>query len=67
MIIKNTKELGNYIRTIRKNQFLTQSDIAAVSGVGVRFIVDLEKGKETCEIAKVMNVIQALGLSINIE
>lgn len=67
MIVKNTKELGSFIRTTRKNQYLTQSDVAAASEVGVRFIVDLENGKETCEIGKAIKVVRTLGLSINIE
>lgn len=67
MEINNIEELGEYIRVTRKNQYFTQSDIAAACGVGVRYIVDLEKGKKTCEIGKALQVIRALGLKINIE
>jgi hypothetical protein len=35
-------------------------------GTGLRFIVDLEKGKPTCHIGKTLQVLQALGLSIEI-
>lgn len=36
-------------------------------GTGLRFIVDLEKGKPTCQIGKVLQVLQALGMKIKIE
>jgi HTH-type transcriptional regulator/antitoxin HipB len=32
-------------------------------GTGLRFIVDLEKGKPTCQIGKAIQVLQALGLA----
>jgi hypothetical protein len=34
------------------------------SGTGLRFIIDLEKGKETCQIGKVLTVMQTLGIGI---
>ena len=33
-------------------------------GTGLRFIVDLEKGKPTCQIGKTIGVLRALGLAI---
>ena len=38
-----------------------------VSGTGLRFIVDLEKGKPTCQIGKIMQVLKALGVKIRID
>ena len=35
-------------------------------GTGLRFISDLEKGKPTCQIGKVLQVVQALGLELRI-
>lgn len=66
MNIKNVKELAQIIRQTRKKQKLTQAQLAAASGVGVRFIVDLENGKETCQIAKTIRIIKMLGLDIEI-
>ena len=34
------------------------------SGTGLRFIIDLEKGKPTCQLGKVLNVLQTLGIKI---
>jgi hypothetical protein len=35
-------------------------------GTGLRFIIDLEKGKPTCQIGKILQVFQALGLDVRI-
>ena len=35
-------------------------------GTGLRFIIDLEKGKPTCQIGKILQVFQALGLELRI-
>lgn len=66
MKIESTLELGKLIRDTRKTQGLTQSDLAIACGVGIRFIVDIENGKETAQIGKVLNMIKMLGLTINI-
>ncbi len=67
MIIKNISELGELIKKTRKSQGLTQADLAISANVGVRFIVDLENGKETAQIGKVFQVCQMLGLKFELE
>ena len=65
--ITSSEELGALIQSMRKSQKITQEKLAAYSGVGIRFIKELERGKQTCEIQKVLNVLQMLGLTVNIE
>jgi y4mF family transcriptional regulator len=60
-----TNELGNLVKNTRKKQGLTQAELASTCDVGVRFIVDLEKGKETCQIGKTIKVINMLGINLN--
>lgn len=67
MNINNTSTLGACIRDARKYHNLTQTDVATACGVGVRYIVDLENGKETCQIGKAIKIIKALGLDMYIE
>ena len=67
MNITDTKKLGTYIKNVRKEQHLTQSDLAIAANVGVRFLVDLENGKETAQIGKVINVCRALGITIDVK
>lgn len=64
--IESSTRLGAVVRQARKSQNLTQPQLAAMCGVGVRFIVDLEKGKPTCAIEKSLKVLQMLGLNLTI-
>ena len=64
MKIKTTEQLGTEIRTWRKQLKITQKELAMTCGTGMRFIVDLEKGKPTCQTGKTLQVMQALGLVI---
>lgn len=59
--IQSTQQLGQALRSARKQLGLTQSELALAAGVGVRFIVDLEAGKPTVRLETVMRVIEALG------
>ena len=65
--IKSPQELGDALRTARKQLGLTQPQLALAAGVGVRFIVDLESGKPTVRLDSVMRVIEALGGVINLD
>lgn len=60
-------ELGEAIKEARKRQGLTQPSLALVSGCGIRFIVDLEAGKPTCQIGKALQVMEALGMEISVK
>jgi len=67
MNIKSADELGKAIRQKRKQLKVTQKELAMTSGTGNRFIVDLEKGKPTCQVGKIFQVLQSLGLWIGID
>ena len=58
------QEVGKIVRASRKRLGVTQKDLALTSGTGLRFVIDLEKGKETCQIGKVLTVLQTLGIRI---
>ena len=62
--MKTTEQLGASIRMRRKQLKITQKELAMVCGTGLRFIVDLESGKPTCQIGKALQVLQALGITI---
>lgn len=59
-----TLTIGQIIRESRKRLGVTQKDLALTSGTGLRFVIDLEKGKETCQIGKVLTVLQTLGIKL---
>ena len=56
--------IGRCARARRKAQGATQAELAALCGVGVRFVSDLENGKPTAELARVLKVLGCLGLEV---
>ena len=60
------KMIGDLVRKTRKTLNVTQRDLALASGTGLRFIIDLEKGKTTCQLGKVLTVLNTLGISMQL-
>lgn len=67
MTIDDTKSLGIAISQTRKRLNVTQKDLALAAGTGLRFISDLENGKPTCHVGRVLKVIRALGIQFQLE
>lgn len=53
--------VGEYIKNKRKINGLTQVELAERSGVGVRFVRELERGKTTVQLDKVNQVLALFG------
>ena len=66
IFIQSPHQLVDAIRQARKQLGLTQSQLALASGVGVRFIVDLEAGKPTLRLENILRVLNALGGELQI-
>jgi y4mF family transcriptional regulator len=64
--VKNPADLGRIVRTKRKQDQLTQADVVSLCGVGTRFISELENGKPTLELGKVLQLLSCLGLELKI-
>jgi len=62
--IHDTLALGQLIRQHRKSMGLTQKDAAGLSGVGERFLSELERGKPLASLGKTIQVLNRLGLKI---
>ena len=62
--IQGVAQLGALIRKKRKEIRADQAKIAGLSGVGVRFLSELERGKETAELGKALQVLGRLGLEV---
>ena len=65
-MVTSTTQLGELVRSVRKEQGLTQLDVAGLAGMSNRFVIDLEKGKETLQMQKVLDVLALLGLEVAI-
>ncbi len=64
--VATVADIGVAIRKKRKADGLTLADAAGLCGVGYRFMSDLENGKETVQVGKVLKVLTALGLEMTI-
>lgn len=60
------EKIGGIVRKSRKSQGLTQEQLAAIAGVGLRFVRELEQGKESCHIGKVFTVVFMLGIDVQL-
>ena len=59
-------DIGTAIRTERRAQGLRQDELAAAANVGVRFLIELEAGKETEQLGKTLAVLSALGIEVSL-
>jgi y4mF family transcriptional regulator len=62
--VLDSVQLGTRVRHKRKKDGLTQQDLAAVAGVGVRFVSELENGKASVQLNTLLAVLAALGLQL---
>lgn len=61
---KNT--LSIFVKTMRKQYHLTQIELSEKSGVGLRFVRDLEQGKTTLRLDKVNQVLSLFGAEVGV-
>jgi y4mF family transcriptional regulator len=55
---------GSLIRSRRKALKMRQNQLALATGVGRRFVIDLEAGKPSCQLGRSLLVADALGLRL---
>ncbi|MCQ2158132.1 MAG: type II toxin-antitoxin system Y4mF family antitoxin [Bacteroidales bacterium] len=53
--------LSKHIKDLRRQENLTQQDLADRAGVGIHFVRDLEQGKSTLRMDKVNDVLKLFG------
>ena len=66
MIVFDSKSFGQAIRRYRKIRGATQVQLAGVANTGLRFIIDLEKGKPTVQLGKALRVAYVLGMQFEV-
>ena len=60
------EEIGRHIRAERKRQGVTQLELSQAADVGRRFVVELENGKETVHVGKMLKVLDILGIGFKL-
>ena len=66
MKVKNIKQLGAVSKIVRQSQSLDQETAGLLSGNGLTFISQFENGKETVQIGRVLNLLEQLGVELEI-
>jgi HTH-type transcriptional regulator/antitoxin HipB len=66
-IARSAQDIGKLVKTKRKQDGLTQTELAELCQIGTRFLSELENGKPTLHFDKVMLVLQNLGLQMSVE
>ncbi len=54
--------IGEYVKRRRREAGLTQEEFALRSGLGLRFVRELEQGKETVRMDKVNQALSMFGM-----
>ncbi|WP_151669496.1 helix-turn-helix domain-containing protein [Nitrincola schmidtii] len=62
--VSTIKEIGELLREVRKAQQVRQDDLGAMVGCSHKFIVDVEKGKETIQAGLLLKVLDELGIKV---
>lgn len=65
--INTMAELGEVIRATRKANKIRLDDLAGMAGVGPVFVGDVEYGKETAQIGRVIKLLSELGLKFMVD
>jgi HTH-type transcriptional regulator/antitoxin HipB len=65
--INTPKELGELIRAFRKSKQFTLERVSGLTNVSMRFLSELERGKETAELGKALLLLNRLGLEVIIQ
>lgn len=58
--------IGNYVKEMRKRFNLTQADLSEKSGVGLRFVREMEQGKQSLRLDKVNQVLSLFGAEVGV-
>lgn len=60
------REIAAFVKEMRKKFNLTQVDLADKSGVGLRFVRELEQGKQTLRMDKINQVLSLFGRQVGV-
>lgn len=63
-VVRSVADVGVRVRAARRAMGMTQQRFADLAGVGRRFLVELEKGKPSLEMGRVLNVCRAAGIKL---
>ena len=66
MRVRSSSDIGRAIRSCRKDAGISQLELAQLSGCSQRLVSQVEQGKPTAELGKVLSILDALGLTVDV-
>lgn len=63
-VVRSAADVGRIVREQRRELKLRQIDLAGIGNTGNRLIVDIEKGKPTVQLQKLLDLLDLLGLEV---
>ncbi|MBD5409698.1 MAG: helix-turn-helix transcriptional regulator [Treponema sp.] len=64
ILLHSSKDISTVVKERRKALGYTQAEVASFCNVGLRFLSELENGKETLQLGKVLKVVNILGIDL---
>ena len=64
ILLHSPKDISTVVKERRKALGYTQAEVASFCNVGLRFLSELENGKETLQLGKVLKVVNILGIDL---
>ncbi|WP_040296677.1 helix-turn-helix domain-containing protein [Alcanivorax hongdengensis] len=64
MLVRSTTDFGQQVRLARKARGLTQAELAAIAGVGTRFVSELERGKKSAQLGLALELARLVGVDL---
>ena len=58
------EKIAKYVKETRKMLQITQATLAMYAGVSIKFVIELEQGKKTLRMDKVLDVLRILGATL---
>jgi len=65
--VDSMSEIADSVRRARKEQGVSQTVLAQLSNVGLRFLCEVEHGKSTVRFDKLLSVLTSLGITLRLE
>jgi len=63
--LETAEQIGHLIRAVRKANKVRLEDIAQLAGISKQTVQDIEHGKTTAQLGKVLILIRSLGVQMN--
>ncbi len=67
LTLKSAADLGEVARIVRKRQGLRIDSFADLAGLSKQFVADVERGKPTVQLGKVLHLLDQLGLRVKLD